>query len=311
MRCPILGGIALLTLGTLFGCATQSGFSKSFSTRLTETQNEWRLRNGGNYNAAVPKVSKINVPRPLNGYDLKTILDRLVYFSPLRGYPVQVGLVNDPKVNAFTDQNRIFITTGLLTTFQYSQDALAAVLAHELGHILAHHNPNQNKHGAWLETLSYATPALSVLPFGSLYGSAAGTAMREGAKVRKYSYSRLQENEADALGVLIATQAGYNPYGLSDFLDKTGGGSGFGMPQTVAIPTSIGAIPESAAVALLSASPLYRLHPPSSKRKQIVVWMDARSSGKISGEELKKKSAWLEKLYEAVKSQQPREIKTA
>lgn len=305
-----IAGLVFLLSISFLGCATQSGFSKNFPTRLTETQNDWRLRSGPDLTAVPPEIPKIEPSRPLTPYDVQAMLDRLVYFSPLRGYRVRLGTVNDPGLNASADPNGIIVTTGLLTTFQYTPDVLAAVMAHELGHILARHSPNQGRRGAWLETLSYVTPALSVLPYGGLYGPAAGTAMREGAKIRKFSYSRVQENEADALGVLIASQAGFSPYGLSDFLDKAGGGSGFGMPQTLSIPTSVGAIPESAAVALLSSSPLYRLHPPSSKRKQVVELMTARSCGNISGEDLKKKSAWLEKIYAAVTSQQPKAATT-
>ncbi|MBU9889363.1 MAG: M48 family metallopeptidase [Candidatus Omnitrophica bacterium] len=290
------------------GCATQKGFSRDFESRLTSAQNDWGLRTAPDLRAMPPGIPKPDPSHPLSPHDLQSILDRLVFFSPLRGHRVPLGIVLDPELNASANPNGVIVTTGLIATFQYSPDALAAVMAHELGHLLAGHSPDRKRRGAWLEVLSYATPALSVLPYGGLYGPAAGTALRESAKIRRFSYSRVQENEADALGVLIATQAGFSPHGLGDFLDHAGGGSGFGIPQTISFPTSVGAIPQSAAVALLSSSPLYRLHPPSSKRKQVVRLMSARATGQITQEALKKECPWLEKIYTAFKDRQAKTV---
>lgn len=260
---------------------------------------------GKDFDPRAAEAAKMT-PAPGEGtQSLQGILDRLVAVSPLQGYPVRAVLLPDPQINAFTDGRRIFLTTGLVTVFQDRPDLIASVLAHELGHILGRHIPDSKSRVIMLEYLSYLTPALSALPYGGLYGQAAGTVVREGAKIRRFSYSRLQENEADAIGVFLAGEAGYQGIGLCGFFDAVTD-SGWGRPRQFAVPVSVGAVPESALVTLLSTSPLYRVHPPSEKRKPWVELMAQRQRGEISGEELGEKSKWLERLYSTLKKRQPK-----
>lgn len=292
-----------LTLGFvlfLSGCATQSGFSKSFPNRLAETQTSWYYRHRGN-----PQVAPANLGASGGLINLQQLLDRLVYVSPLRGYPIKLAIVEDAKVNAHTDGSTIYLNTGLLSVFRGQDDLVASVMAHEIGHILASHRANGQKTTAGLNYLGYLTPALSALPYGSLYGNLAVTAVQQGAQMRQYSYSRLQENEADVIGVVIAMNAGYNGLGLSQFFDhiKT---SGFGTPKNLSIPTSLGAIPQSAAITLLSSSPLYQTHPISKSRKHIVELVVQRKKGEITQEALRKESKWVADIYETLEQNSPK-----
>lgn len=222
-------------------------------------------------------------------------MDRLVYVSPLRGYAVRTAVVADPRINAFTNGLTVFIHSGLLQAFQDREDLIASVLAHELAHILGRHIPEDPRSFSILETASYLTPALGVLPYGGLYSGAAGSALRQGARIRHLSYSRLQETEADVVGAILADRAGYNAYGLCEFFDAVRT-SGFGRPLAVQVPLSLGAIPESAAVALLSASPLYRVHPPSEKRKDYVRVMLHYRKGILPLQEVRRRSPWMAEL---------------
>ncbi len=299
----------ILFILPLQGCATQTGFSTSFPERLTESQNEWRFRHGKDFRLNLASVPQTGPVTSSHTVQLQTLLDQLVAVSPLEGYAVRVAVVNDPKLNAFTDGQSIFVTTGLLMTFQRDQNVIASVLAHELGHILGHHVPDEKSRIIALEYLSYLTPALSALPYGGFYGSAAGTAVRQGAKVRRFSYSRVQENEADAISVFLASKAGYHALGLSEFLEVVTS-SGFGSPNAISIPTSLSAIPESALVVLLSSSPLYRVHPPSKERQQVVGLMKQRVKGEIDDAGLRKKFRWLAALYTTLESRSPQKRHT-
>lgn len=292
------------------GCASQKSFSGSFDRRLTQAQQDWHFTHGRQFNAhapqpPIPRTSAGVIQPMLDPMSLQMILDRLVYVSPLRGYPIRAAVVPDTKINAFTDGQTITVTEALLRTFQYRDDVIASVMAHELGHILASHVPERKSRNTGWDYLSYLTPALSALPYGGYYSSAAGMAVREGAKIRNYSYDRLQENEADAIGVYLAMRAGFNPLGLSDFFEVVKS-SGYGAPQNISVPTSAGAIPQSLALLLLSSSPLYRIHPPSEKRRQIVERMSDRLQGRITQEAFRKESSWQAALYEILERRSPR-----
>lgn len=285
------------------GCATQSGFSKTFPRRLTETQQVWYFQN-----RAVQNLQTTSVPPAqksvLTPYE---IMERLLYVSPLRGHSVPVIVINDPKVNAQTDGKSIFINSGFVAAFGHDQNMVASVFAHELGHILANHQSGKPKGTSFVNYLGYLSPAFSFLPYGGLYGGLATTAVKEGVHMREYSYSRHQENEADAIGAWIAMTAGFNAMGLSDFLEYTGG-SGFSVPKNISIPTSVGSIPQSVAVTLLSSSPLYQTHPPSKKRRSIVELVIQRKKGELGEDEMRKQARWLADLYDELEMRSPKTL---
>ena len=234
-------------------------------------------------------------------------MERLLYVSPLRGHRIPVIVINDPTINAQTDGHSIYINTGFISTFGSNTDMVASIFAHELGHILAKHQPHGSRGSSMARYVGLATPAFSLLPYGGIYGGVTTTAVQEGMKMREFSYSRHQENEADIIGAWIAMRAGFNPIGLSDFLEHVGG-SGFGMPQSVSIPTSMAGIPQSAAVTLLSSSPLYKTHPPSEKRRKNIDLLMKRMRGEITQDELSKESKWLADIYYELEMRSPKQI---
>ncbi len=143
---------------------------------------------------------------------VRRVIDRLVAaaeIEPLqremllrvRGYRFEweAQVVRDPQVNAFClPAGRIFVFTGILPVVGDRDDALAAVLAHEMAHALAHHGSERVARDA------------------------------EGGNVfRRLSYSRMQESEADHIGLFLMTFAGYDPAQAAAFwerMQKSGGG---------------------------------------------------------------------------------------
>ncbi|MFN3413009.1 MAG: M48 family metalloprotease [Thermoanaerobaculum sp.] len=121
--------------------------------------------------------------------------------------------VNDPTVNAFAlPGGKICITRGLLVRLE-SEDGLAAVLGHEIGHVTARHSVAAYNRQV-LATLFLATSA-AVLEVKEVKG-------REliwvggliGAQMLLARYSRDQERQSDALGLDYAVKAGFSPRGM-------------------------------------------------------------------------------------------------
>ena len=114
----------------------------------------------------------------------------------------------EPKTeNAFvTGGKYIYVFTGFLEAAQ-SEDEIAFVLGHELGHSLLQHR--ERRSNDWTQQLAIlAQVAASVNGSDSLNALTA---------VLKSGYSQLDEQEADAIGVAIATRAGYNALRGADF----------------------------------------------------------------------------------------------
>jgi predicted Zn-dependent protease len=119
----------------------------------------------------------------------------------------------DPRVgaNAFQTVDEagrpiIILTLGLIAILQ-SEDELAFVLGHEMGHHIARHIPQQRASAA------EGRPCLRRDGAWPVEASARDVrrAAQLGAAVGARTYSRTAELEADALGTVIAYRAGYDP----------------------------------------------------------------------------------------------------
>jgi predicted Zn-dependent protease len=124
-------------------------------------------------------------------------------------------VVSSDVVNAFAVPGcYIYITRGLLAIMN-SEDELASVLGHEVGHVVADHSDRRQN----AATLS----GLGALAVGILTGSGELAQLAgQAAQVWTLGYSRDQEFEADDLGVRYLGRAGYNPFAAADMLNALG-----------------------------------------------------------------------------------------
>ncbi|MEM1198652.1 MAG: M48 family metallopeptidase [Pseudomonadota bacterium] len=129
-----------------------------------------------------------------------------------------VRVYNMPLVNAFAMAGgRVVLTSGLINAAQ-SADEVAGVLAHELGHVKAHHPEEQLVRVFGLQLI------MSALWGGS---GMADALAQSGALLAVLRYTRSAEREADAIAVELMEKAKIDPQGLADFfrtLKKTYGG---------------------------------------------------------------------------------------
>ena len=136
---------------------------------------------------------------------VQAIGDRLVAQSPHRGKPYRFCVLDGDQVNAFTPGDyHVFISRGLLA-FMGSEDELAAVIGHEIAHVV-------ERHVAKSKATSYASRAVGLIaaivtqrpelrrdvetPFANLLMSGHG---------------RERELDSDRLGAEYMARAGYDP----------------------------------------------------------------------------------------------------
>jgi predicted Zn-dependent protease len=134
--------------------------------------------------------------------------------GPTSAQAWEVNLFEDATANAFAlPGGKIGVNTGLLGVAR-SQDQLATVLGHEVGHVLARHgNERVSQNFAVQGGLFTAGALLGVLgDSGSSNQGLLLAALGLGAQVGVLlPYSRVQESEADEIGLGLMAQAGFDP----------------------------------------------------------------------------------------------------
>ena len=131
-------------------------------------------------------------------------MTRVIQVSDLRGQSWEVTVFVDDTPNAFAlPGGKIGVHTGLFKVAK-NRAQLAAVLAHEVGHVVAKHSAERVSQGMVAQ--------LGVSVAGAAYGQAAGNLLAQAATLGVIlPFSRNQESEADDIGLIYMARAGYNP----------------------------------------------------------------------------------------------------
>jgi len=122
-----------------------------------------------------------------------------------------VVIDNEKTANAFAlPGGKVAVYTGIFPVAK-TEGGLAAVMAHEVAHVLARHGGERLSQGLLAQM---GAVAVQVGMAGSDPGVVQGVmaAYGLGANVGVLlPYSRLQESEADRIGLILMAQAGYDP----------------------------------------------------------------------------------------------------
>jgi len=150
----------------------------------------------------------------------------IVRANNLPDYPYRFRVIDRNEVNAVSlPGGPVYVYSGLLRMVGDDDDALAGVIAHELGHVKERHAVDQ------MEKQSLASILIGNLTRGSMQSLAAIA-----TNVGMLKFSRSDEYEADDQGALFMARAGYDPDGLIRFFQKLqrseGRGSGVSWLRT-------------------------------------------------------------------------------
>jgi predicted Zn-dependent protease len=130
--------------------------------------------------------------------------------------PWHFGVIDSNDVNAFAAPGGyVFVTLGLYRLLQNEAD-LAGVLGHEIGHVVKQH------HLKILQQSKLVEAGGNLLSQQAGNNDAAQKLIGGGAEVVSRSLDKGAEFEADRLGVVFATRAGYDAYGLPSVLQQIG-----------------------------------------------------------------------------------------
>ncbi|HWW92993.1 MAG TPA: M48 family metallopeptidase [Vicinamibacteria bacterium] len=155
---------------------------------------------------------------------------KLLAVSGKTGVPGQVRIVASQEFNAYsTADGNVYISMRCIEELQ-SLDEVAAILAHEMSHVLLTHHTadlfaDVQHRGRALYELGLDTKNMlngtKKSPKGDRQGrDTAETVVRVTDKLVLPAWTRGQEKEADLLGVDLLVEAGYSPVAMISMLEK-------------------------------------------------------------------------------------------
>ena len=138
----------------------------------------------------------------------------------LSGYKWEFNLVEDKQVNAWCmPGGKVVVYTGILPIAR-TEAGSAVVMGHEIAHAIAEHGNERMSQGllAQLGGVALST-AISTKPAATqqLWMTVYGVGAQYGAIL---PYGRLQESEADHLGLIFMAMAGYDPHEAVPFWER-------------------------------------------------------------------------------------------
>lgn len=140
---------------------------------------------------------------------------RLVAASEDPAQTYKVTILNSPAVNAFAlPGGYLYVTRGLLALANDTSE-MAAVLAHEMAHVTAHHGAARQERE---EAAALASRVVTnIVEDPAEVEAAVASSQRSLAR-----FTQVQELQADAAGVDTLARAGYDPYAAARFLESMG-----------------------------------------------------------------------------------------
>ncbi|MDE1179521.1 M48 family metalloprotease [Paraburkholderia sp.] len=137
--------------------------------------------------------------------------------------------VRDAQINAFSMPGGfIGVNTGLIVATQ-TESELASVIGHEMGHVLQRHIARMISTGEHGTYAALAAMLLGVLAGVVAHSGDLGSAIAIGGQAyavdNQLRFSRSAEHEADRVGFLLLTGAGYDPYAMVTFFGRLDRGS--------------------------------------------------------------------------------------
>jgi metalloendopeptidase OMA1, mitochondrial len=149
---------------------------------------------------------------PVANAQVTRVAQRIIAVSEKPDLPWEVKVIDENQANAFAlPGGKIAVYTGILPITR-DDAGLAAVIGHEVGHVLA-------RHGAERVSQQMVAQGLG----GALVGGVLGTDPQTSQMVAglfaqglMLPWGRKQESEADQIGLILMAKAGYDPRAARD-----------------------------------------------------------------------------------------------
>jgi predicted Zn-dependent protease len=198
----------------LAGCAVNPVTGKQNFTLMTEAE---EIRKGEKAAAEVRATYGIYDELPALQDYVNEIGQKLAKNSHRPQLNYHFTVVDSPQVNAFAlPGGYIYVTRGILA-YLNSEAELAAVLAHELGHVTARHSVRQYSAATAANvaaTVGGIVAGIFVPQLGGTLAQGVQSILGLTGNVLLSGYGRSHELEADRLGAEYLARGGYDPQAM-------------------------------------------------------------------------------------------------
>jgi beta-barrel assembly-enhancing protease len=175
--------------------------------------------------------------------------------------------MNDDEINSFaTFGGNVFMFTGLILQTR-SEGELAAVMAHETGHVVQRHMARAVEADSHLSLASTAAMLGAVLIGLASRGNPGGSEAMEGAMAmaqatafqKSINFTRSEESEADYVGIQLLAASGFDPQEMANMFETLAQSEGLEGTEIPAILQNHPVTPERLAAARERAAQFPRL----------------------------------------------------
>ena len=205
-RLAALCACAILAPVLLGGCATVGAVLGQMYMMSSDEE----VKMGLELSKEVSKQDTVYNNAAVTSY-VQTVGNRITRVCDRPDIVYHFAVIDKNEINAFAlPGGYVYVYTGLMKGID-DESELAAVLAHEVGHVTA-------RHAAQRLSAMYAADAIQTAVLGQnpgFFGKVLAGAMKTGGFL---AYSRENEYEADALGHKYMYAAGYDPNGMLDLM---------------------------------------------------------------------------------------------
>jgi predicted Zn-dependent protease len=150
--------------------------------------------------------------------------------SQLDGFKWEFNVIDDPKtVNAWCmPGGKVAFYTGIMPICQ-DEKGVAVVMGHEVSHAIANHG-RERMSQAMIANMGLSTLSAAMGQNAGMTKQLMLQAVGVGAQIGMLKFSRQDESEADHLGLIFMSMAGYDPNNAVSFWERMDKMSGGGAP---------------------------------------------------------------------------------